>query len=811
MGSLLLLLLATTPLFQSARSLAQRGSCPAALPIFLQIAFSSQSEDRGEALLWAAHCTLEFEHDSTLADLLLHRFLNRPDPYLPTLRMAWKIFRALHPDDSIPYFSPYIVALPPDTLQALLTSPHLPDSFRFTLFTYIRSLRPNLPIPPNLPLPCPWVSQKNPANVWLCRGDTLRALLAGPVPEEAVRSWILKDSLRCYPGEGPTSCFLSLDTLMRQASDSAQDSLLSLWDRWGRDWPEVRQRWKQEREWETSGNRSPNFFPLRPAPKWQERMFTDGLFIDPRELLRRARRVFLVEGWPAPRTGNPEVDQLLFELHGLRWQRDRFWGEERPGDLDSLVHWLQEVPSPPYTLALQIALASRLPRLPFTQIPLKELSDQDQVLLARWMGQQALDRPFQNMVAHLPEAQARKVRFAYALERGWTDTAFRYLDMQNAQSLQAYMRHVSPWEVFPLYPFQARHDDLFLLHRALEDTISSIPWMDLMAFLARPLPNHLRIPLIHRLYPPLLGQGDVEKAALLSLQDTLSSPARLVRFFLGLEPSPPPVDTTLYAVLGETLRVWVDADSLSPLPPESLAFISGYRDQVRAWKTLMIQDTLIPDLLRGPIPPTLTDFGKWVHQKAKKLYQEGKRKEAVRLWRFLLPQALPLRQLALYHLGIFYKDEQKPDEAIQYLEHLYRLYDGSSLWKDGVFLLGGLYAQRGNFEKALQIYRSLRGLLDPETEGERIYWEVEMLKALGRYEEAVVLEQVLWKEFRNVASGWAITAALDVSQFWVLRGHPQRARALLEEVVAKFPNHSLAASAQRQLEALTQLERLQGR
>ncbi len=814
MGGTILLVLSLTPLFQSAQNLAREGRCDAALPLFLQIAFTPGSAERGEALLHAAWCSLP--RDTALADLLLHRFLEDPDPDVVVLRRAWEVFRTLHPEaESLTLFAPYMVALPPDTLVDLSHVPGLPDSLRVALFTLSRSYGVEAPPPSGVALPCPWVLARgeDPAHRWLCRGDTLRAMLVGPPPVAMVRDWILRDSLRCYPGDALLGCSVRLDSVMRWTPDSLRDSVLSLWERWGRGWPESRERWRLEWRWETTGHRPDTFLPRVPAPSWERRVFAKGKVLDPRDLLRRMIEVFQVEGWPAPRTGNPDVDRLLFQIHALRWKRDRFWGQETPGQLDSLVVWMHEVAAPPYELAIEVAKAARLPRLPFKQIPLKSLSDRALLALASWMGQQGMERPFREMARLLPDPVARRVRFAFAVARGWADTAFLYLDVKNPSDLRAYMRIIpSPWEVLSLYPLQARRADVFLLERALGDT-GRIPLDRLKGFLARPLAESLRLALVHRLYPQALQRGDLETAGLLALHDTLSPYARLVRFFLRIHPDPPPVDSATIAILPETLRVWLESDTLPPLPPESLAVIPGYRDRVRAWRTMMLRDTLIPSLLQGSVPPGMRAFGLWVHRKARALYREGKRGEAARLWRFLLRSGdRTLEALALYHLGVFHKDEQRPDEALRYLSRLHREYgDQGELWTDGTFLLGGLMSQQGDPEGALRVYRSLRGLLDREGEGERLYWEMQALKALQRYPEAVVVGQILWRRFRDGATGWAITAALDVAQFWVLRGRPDRARALLREIVETAPRHPLTATARRQLEGLEQLERLRGR
>ena len=145
----LFLLAGLSPLLESARNLAAAGKCPAALPLYLQLAYTPDASEAPEALLGAARCALK-TGDSTLGRVLLNRFLHRPDPYLPLMQDAWELIRKLYaPEEALSRFAPYLMVLPTDTLKALF--PTAPDPLRFPIFQELRARRERLPPPENPP------------------------------------------------------------------------------------------------------------------------------------------------------------------------------------------------------------------------------------------------------------------------------------------------------------------------------------------------------------------------------------------------------------------------------------------------------------------------------------------------------------------------------------------------------------------------------------------------------------------------------------------------------------------------------------
>lgn len=814
--NLLLLGIALSPLFQSARNLAREGRCDAALPLYLQIAYSPDSPEGAQALLGGSRCALALG-DTALSRVLLTRFLHRPDPYLPLMQEAWTLARALedtaHP--AFRLFEPYLFTLPPETLQVLL--PRLPDSLMFGIAQELRASGKRVNFPENR-RPCSWILHegRDTGRMLLCRGDTLQAVLAGNVSPEAVASWIFKDSLRCLPGDaGPFACTLSVDSVLRVTPDSLRDSVLRVFEGWGWGWPEERSRWRKELRWEQSGQKDADFYPLRPAPGYEGVLLSGITTLSPETILARARRVWLLEGWPPPHTGIPPVDRKLFELHYLRFARDRFWERSTGALLDSLVGWMGVLDSLPFLPVLDLSLAADLPRPPVTRIPIPELSSREVLLLARFLGRKGLERPFRDMMRYLKGDLARKAAFAFFVEAHEPDSAFRYLDVRDGEALRDYLLIVPPEtfrEALGLYTPHALKAELPLLARVIRE-IPEPPeiWR---GFLARPLPDTLRLPLARHFLRKALQAGNLEEAGVLSLHAPGSPEARVVRFLLGLSPKRPEVDSSLLAVLPENLRIHWMVDTLTPFPTlDSLPSLQSLSDRLRMLLTMKTRDTLLLEHLQGALPRELASVGRWLHRRARDLYREGDRVQAGRIWSFLLrAEDRKLQALALYHLGILEKDERRLDRAVAYLERLVQDYaDIQDTWKEGAFLLAGIYAEQREPGKALRVLESLKGLVGPEEEGERRYFAMQARKALGDYARAVLEGQILWERFRKDAPGWAITAALDVAQFWVIRGHTDRARDLLQDVVNRFPNHPLSGTAQAQLQALSQLETFQGR
>lgn len=814
----LFFLTALSPLLESAQGLAASGKCPAALPLFLQVAYTPDAPEAPEALLGAARCALT-TGDTTLGRVLLARFLRRPDPYLPLMQDAWELARRLYaPEEALPRFAPYLMVLPTDTLKALF--PTAPDSLRFPIFQELRARGERPPLPENPP--CVWILHERPEapEAWLCRGDTLRAVLAGDVAPEKVRSWLIQDSLRCLPGtSSPLGCAGRLEDLFFAVPDSVRDSLVAFYARWGRDWPEVRERLSQELRWERTGERSPGFLPLKPAPNWAERIFAPPLFLSPETLLLRAQRAWVLEGWPPPRTGQPSLDRRLFELHVLRYRRDRFWGRAASELLDSLAVWAFAVDSLPYAPVLEVALSAGLSRLPYTRIPIPELSPREVLLLARYLGRMKMEKPFRSMVSHLGGDLARRAAFAFFVEARIPDSAFRHLDVRNREDLLAFLK-IAPLAAFrealALYALRAREEELPLLVRVLADSLDlSDVWQ---GFLARSLPESLRTPLARHFLRKALAEGNLARAGVLSLHAPDLPESRAVRYLLALSPERPDLDSALLFTLPDSLQIHWHVDTLKSFASlESLPDSLALPDRLRLLLTFREQDTLPPELLPralvGKLPRELREVGRWLHARARRLYQEGRRRQAWRIWRYLLDaEDRHLQALALYHLGILEKDDRRMDRAVAYLERLFQAYaDIPDVWKEGTFLLAGVLAQAGRHREALRVLLALKGLVGEEEEGERRYFAMQARKALGDYDRAVLTGQILWQRYASRAPGWAITAALDVAQFWVIRGYADRARALLQEVVQRFPRHPLTETARNQLRALAELEKFQGR
>ncbi len=814
----LFLWVALSPLLESARGLAESGKCQAALPLYLQVAYTPDAPEAPEALLGAARCALA-AGDTTLGRVLMDRFLKHPDPFLPLMQQAWELARILHPpEEALVRFAPFLFVLPTDTLEALL--PKAPDSLRFGVFQELRARGERPPLPDDLP--CIWLLHEKPdhPDAWLCREDTLRAVLQNGVSPEKVRSWLVQDSLRCLPGsQGVYACESDLEHLFFTTPDSLRDTLLAYRARWGRDWPEVRKRLQWERQWEQTGVSIPGFYPLKPAPDWPKRLFDRGLFLSPETLLIRARDAWVLEGWPPPRTGQPALDRLLFQLHFLRYRRDQFWERPTGALLDSLAAWIFQVDSLPYAPVLEVALAAELPRLPYTRIPIPELSRREILLLARYLGHQGLVKPFRSMVTHLQDTLARQAAFAFFVEARMPDSAFRYLDVRDREALLAFLKIAPPstfQEAAGLYIPQARREELPLLARMLHE-FSELPdpWI---GFLARPLPESLRIPLVQYFLRKSLIRGDLHQAGVLSLHAPDLPEARAVRFLLGVEPERPALDSTLLASLPESLQIHWQVDTLTPVPSlDSLPDTLLLPDRLRLLLAFQKQDTLplelLPRALKGRLPRQMRAVGQWLHARARRLYQRGRSRTAWAIWRFLLDsEDRHLQALSLYHLGILEKNARRLSRAVTYLDRLFRAYaDVPKVWKEGAFLLAGILSQEGQHRKALQVLTTLKGLVGAEEEGERRYFEMQAWKALGDYDRAVLTGQTLWKRYASRAPGWAITAALDVAQFWVIRGHADRARTLLQEVVERFPRHPLTETARNQLKALAELEKFQGR
>jgi len=813
----LFLLAGFSPLLESARNLAASGKCSVALPLYLQLAYTPEAPEAPEALLGGSRCAL-ITGDTTLGRMLLDRFLHHPDPYLPLIQEAWELVLSLYPpEEALSRFAPYLFTLPTDTLKALL--PVAPDSLRFPIFQELRTRGERVPLPENPP--CLWILHERPDDpeAWLCRGDTLRAVLSGSVPPEKVQAWVIQDSLRCLPGvPSPLGCQSRLEDLFFAAPDSIRDSLVAFYARWGRDWPEVRERLRQELRWERTGERSPEFFPLKPAPNWPERLFPPTT-LDPESLLLRAQGAWVLEGWPPPRTGRSSLDRRLLELHLLRYQRDRFWGRADRELLDSLAVWIFAVDRLPYLPVLEVALDVGLPRLPYERVPIQELSPPEVLRLARYLGRMKMEKPFRSMMAHLQGVLARRAAFAFFVEARMSDSAFRYLDVRNPEDLLAFLKIAPPAffrEALPLYRPRAREEELPLLVRVLAES-AEIP-DDWAGFLARPLPESLRIPLARHFLRKALAEGNLARAGVLSLHAPGLPESRAVRYFLGLSPERPVLDSALFLSLPENLRIHWQVDTLKPYASlNSLPERPTLLDRLRLLLTFRKLDVLPPErlsqVLSGRLPKQMQEVGLWLHARAQKLYQEGQRQMAREIWQYLMDaEDRRLQAIALYHLGIVEKDDQRMDRALAYLEPLFRTYaDVPEVWKDGAFLLAGVLAQTDRYREALEVLLALKGLVGEEEEGERRYFAMQAWKALGDYDQAVLTGQVLWQRYASRAPGWAITAALDVAQFWVIRRHTDRARTLLQEVVARFPNHPLAETARDQLEALRELEKFQSR